>query len=152
MSIRKCFDPVVVTPHPASKSVEDKFILKRDVNGTVTYQKTAEVDINQYVNSFRNGCELSSILTRCALMPNRDKEAYLNQCMSGFEIDCTTVPTDLTDAIIKANELKKSNPDIFNRLNTGESITDIINSLSKVQNDNKNIGGTSDVNEQSGNE
>lgn len=131
--IRKFLDPVVVTPHPASKVVEEKYILKRDVNGTVTYKKTTEVDINQYINSFRNGCELSSILTRCALMPIRDKIAYLNQTNSGYEADLSAIPTDLTDAIVRANVLKQSNPDLFNRLNAGESITDIITSLANNQ-------------------
>lgn len=148
--IRKFLDPVVVTPHPASKVVEEKYILKRDVNGTVTYKKTTEVDINQYINSFRNGCELSSILTRCALMPIRDKISYLNQVNSGYEADLSAIPTDLTDAIVRANELKQSNPEIFNRLNAGESITDIINSL--AQESNKKVGGTENVNDESGNE
>lgn len=147
--IRKCFDPVIVTPHPVSNGVEEKFILKRDVNGTVTYKKTAEVDVNQYINSFRNGCELSSILARCALMPIRDKIAYLNQTDSGFEVDMTAVPKDLTEAILKANELKQSNPEIFLRLNAGESITDIINSL--AQETIKKVGGTENVNDESSN-
>lgn len=148
--IRKFLDPVVVTPHPVSKVVEEKYILKRDVNGTVTYKKTTDVDINQYVNSFRNGCELSSILTRCALMPIRDKIAYLNQVNSGYEADLSAIPTDLTDAIVRANELKQSNPEIFNRLNAGESITDIINSL--AQESYKKVGGIENVNDESSND
>lgn len=148
--IRKCFDPVVVTPHPASKVVEEKYILKRDVNGTVTYKKTTEVDINQYINSFRNGCELSSILTRCALMPIRDKISYLNQVNSGYEADLSAIPTDLTDAIVRSNELKQSNPEIFNRLNSGESITDIITSL--ANNQVKEKGDISHVDDESSND
>lgn len=127
--IRKSFDSVVVIPHKKSVVIEKEFRLSRDVNGTVIYRSVGEKDVNQYINSFKDGCSLESLLMRCSLMTPRDKFISCQQCEDGQSVDLSNYPTDLTDALIKCRELANTNPELFKRISSGESINSIVKSL-----------------------
>lgn len=139
--IRKCFDPVVVTPHKRSKDIEEEFRLTRDIKGNVSYVKVGEHSISEYVGSFEKGCSLRSILERSALMPVRERAQMLQQRESGLYGDVSNLPKDLTDAMIQLDTLKRENPALFDRFARGESFNDIVNSMIKSKESEVNDNG-----------
>lgn len=129
--IRKCFDDVPRTIHPRSVDVEKDFRLRRDIDGNCFYVEVGERNIREYINSFEAGCSLTAILERCNLMPVRDKIAYLQQKESGFAVDFSGLPSDLTDAFIAGKKLSQDNPEIIKMLNDGLSFSQILTTILK---------------------
>lgn len=127
--VRKPYDSVEVKSHPCGSVCEKRYRLSRDKNMNAIYTEVDEINVSDYVGSFEAGASLSNLLSRCSLMPLRDKIAYLQQSGVGQSVDLASLPTDLTAAFIQANNLAKSDPDLFKRIKTGESFESIIKSI-----------------------
>ena len=127
--VRKSFDPVEVVAHKHSEVVEVQYCKLHKSDGSIFYEKVGERNVNDYVNSFKNGVSLSSLLERCSLMPPRDKLMYLNQNTEGVYIDVSKAPSSLTEAFNTFSKINRENPEIFKRLSAGESINSIISSF-----------------------
>lgn len=119
-------DPDTVVHAPV---IEDEIRLKRDENMNCIYIKVGEKNVNEYINSFANGCSLKSILDRCQLMPIHDKVRYLQQTDSGVSADLTNLPKDATEAFIMLRDLKEKHPDVLERFAKGESFDSIVKSF-----------------------
>lgn len=146
--IRKSFDRVTVHAQPLGSVTEKKYRLKRDLHGNCIYEEKGEVNIKDYVNSFKNGCSLANLLERVALMPAREKLIALTQTDTVFA-DVSDMPKSFVEAYTKAQELKASNPEIFARMEAGESINDIIKDFTyKAFDEQKNVVTEEKVNEQ----
>lgn len=129
--IRKSFDPVVVAPHPIGSDEIIKYKKERDKNGNAVYiERKERIKINNYVNSFRNGCSLANLLERCAFLPNKEKIIALDQVKSIYA-DVYDFPTNFADAYSQAMTLKRENPEIFKRVEAGEDLKDIIKDLNE---------------------
>lgn len=124
--IRKSFDRIVVASQPIGSGIEKKYRLKRDAHGNCIYEEKGELNVKEYVNSFKNGCSLANLLERVALMPTREKLMALSQTETVYA-DVSDMPKSFVEAYTRAQELKASNPEIFARIQSGENINDIIN-------------------------
>lgn len=138
MSLKNCIRPHIVKDSysevrvpgaPFGEPVEGKFRLKRDEHENATYKKVDEFNVSEFVESFKNGCDLQFILQRCSLMPSRDVVNMLQQTKPGSEADLSAIPSDLTEAIIKMQDLKRTHPKIYERYAAGESFDSIIKSF-----------------------
>lgn len=129
MIIHKQFDPVRVFAHPISECEEHDFRLTRDNNCNCHYTDIGSRNIDEYVESFKNGCSLQSLLARCNLMPAKDKISYLQQNAGGVGADLTKLPKDLTEAFIQYGNIARENPELLKRLSAGESMDSIIKSI-----------------------
>ena len=127
-NVRKCFDPVVVTFHKRSIDTVVKYSKKYDEHLNSVYQKTGEESISKYVNSFKSTCSLEDLLKRCSLMPLTDKVKMCQQVQtfSGSEVG---LPRDLTEAFEKLSELKRTNPELCARIQSGEDFQTILKSF-----------------------
>lgn len=126
--LRKYFDKVSVTSHPKSIDDVDQFQVSFDEKGNASYKKVKSYKISAYVSSFEKGCSLVNMLQRCSLMPIHSKIELLNQVPT-VNADMTLMPKDLTEAFMMADSLKRDNPEIVKRLNSGESIDFVLKSL-----------------------
>ena len=125
--------------------IEDEIRLKRDENGNCIYIKVGEKNVNEYINSFVNGCSLKSILDRCQLMPIHDKVRYLQQNDSGVSADLTNLPKDATEAFIMLRDLKEKHPDVLDRFSKGESFDSIVKSFLLTSETDKNNYNKGDI-------
>lgn len=123
--VRTALDPVVVDPQPVGQDVEDVFRLTRDEKGNRIYTKVGEKNVREYIESFKNGCALSAILSRISLMPTRDKVSYLQQ-NEGVSADMSAMPTDGTAAFIQLQKYANEYPQVFERIAKGEDISTIL--------------------------
>lgn len=137
--IRKCFDVVERIPKKFDSDIEFHFRKTYDEKGNAVYKKDREFSVNSYVNSFKNSTSLEAMLERCALMSARDKLIYLNSSQPGFTGDFSDIPTDLTDAYMRLNAFKDSNPDMFKRIMAGESFESITKSIIENANNSKEV-------------
>lgn len=128
--VRDHFSPVDVESaiHPHGDDIEKQYRLKRDENMNAIYVEVpgGDVDLNEYINSFKNGCSLKAILDRCSLMPAREKIAYLQQTEQGYSADMSAMPKDGTEAQIMLAKLKAEHPDIVERIKKGETFDKIL--------------------------
>lgn len=123
--VRK-FHEVPHKPIVPTQPVEKEFRLVRDSHGNCSYIEVGEKNVQDYIQSFTNGCSLKAILDRCSLLPTREKIAYLNQTDAGFSADLTHMPKDGTEAQILLSKVKKVCPDFASRLKNGESFEKIL--------------------------
>lgn len=133
------------------KAVEDQFRLTRDNNGNCIYTKVGEVDISEYVNSFRNTSALDSVLSRIQFLPIREKISSLNMVNDGVSADTSILPKDGTEAFIILKKYEKEIPIIKERMDKGESFEAIITSIFSPKNntvkENNNNGETESSND-----
>lgn len=123
---------------PKCSPVEPVYRKKYDQNGNAYFVELDKpLNVNEYVESFKNGCSLISLLQRCELMPVHDKVSYLQQRECGVSADITNMPTDGTSAFIMLQQFKKDYPDIYQRVNKGESLDSILASFAKKPSDSK---------------
>lgn len=121
--------------------VEEDVIRKRyDKDGNCYFEKVGTIKVQENINSYKNGCALSSILERCKFMPTIDKVRYLNQTPDSVGADLVGMPKDLTEAFILVNKEFKANPEIFERFKNGESFDTIIKDIMKVDVKENNDG------------
>lgn len=116
------------------KAVEEQFRLTRDNNGNCIYRKVGEVDISEYVNSFRNTSALDSVLSRIQFLPIREKISSLNMVNDGVSADTSILPKDGTEAFIILKKYEKEIPLIKERMDKGESFEAIITSMFAPEN------------------
>lgn len=138
----KIIDPDTIVRAPV---IEDEIRLKRDENMNCIYSKVGEKNVNEYINSFANGCSLKAILDRCQLMPIHDKVRYLQQTESGVSADLTNLPKDATEAFIMLRDLKEKHPDVLDRFAKGESFDSIIKSFLPTDKTDVNIDDKGDI-------
>lgn len=139
-TVRKPYDPTVVNAAPVGSVVEDDIRLSRDEKGNCIYRKVGEVNVSEYVESFKNGCTLSAILDRIKCMPLRDKVAYLQQTENGVSADMTHMPTDGSDAFLMLQKYAKEYPEVFERISKGEDYAKVFASVfGKTANSEKEI-------------
>lgn len=124
--IRKTYERVPARPSPTGSDIIVKYRLERDSKGNCIYSVKGEMKISEYVKSFSKGCSLSSLLERCSFMTANDIIASVNRVSTPIYGDTTVMPKDLTDAVCKINDLRKENPEIFNKISNGEKVEDII--------------------------
>lgn len=123
---------IVVSPAPKCSPIEPVYRKKYDQYGNAYYEELDRpMKVNEYIESFKNGCSLTSLLQRCELMPVHDKVSYLQQRESGVSADITNMPTDGTSAFIMLQKFKNDFPDIYQRVNKGESLDSILASFVK---------------------
>lgn len=146
MKIRKSFDKVEVTFSSVGSDVEDEIRKKYDSEGNSVYVVVGKRNLREYIESFAPGCTLQSILARCSLMPTEQKVQSLQQVNSNFG-DISNMPTDLTDLLIKMNDLKRSNPDVVKMFNNGMSFDEIIKNLTDNKKEVVNNGTNESSNE-----
>lgn len=146
--IRKSFDRITVHAQPLGSCIEKKYRLMRDKHGNCIYEEKGEVNVKDYVNSFKNGCSLANLLERVALMPTREKLIALAQTETVYA-DVSDMPKSFVEAYTRAEELKANNPEIFARMQSGENINDIIKDFTaKALEEQKNAAKEDKVNEQ----
>lgn len=143
--VRKPYDPVVIRPAPRGDEVEKEYRLVRDSHGNCEYIEVGEKNIREYIESFKNGCSLKSILDRCQLMPIRDKVAYLNQTDVGVSADMTNMPKDGTEAQIMIAKVKAACPDFCKRMKEGESFEKILAELINVPKASESVSDSKPV-------
>lgn len=130
VTVLSALDPVAIKfPAKESNGKEKQYRLTRDLKQNAIYTEVGELDVNEYVNSFEAGCSLQSILERVALLPARDKIAYLQQSNGGVSADLTSIPKDGTAAFILLNRVRDEHPDIYARFAAGESFETILKSI-----------------------
>lgn len=127
--IRKPYDRVTVSFHQTGRRVEDDVRLKRDGSGNCMYQKVGEIDTRKYINSFKTGCALSTILDRIQLMPIHDKISYLNQTPGATFGDFTDLPIDGTEAVLLLCEQSDLRTKVYDRMKAGETFDAIIKDM-----------------------
>lgn len=130
------YDPATIDHSPF---IEDEYRLKRDENMNCIYVKVGEKNVNEFINSFANGCSLKAILDRCQLMPIHDKVRYLQQTDNGVSADLTSLPKDATEAFIMLRDLKDKHPDVIERFAKGESFDSIVKSFIPTEKTTENI-------------
>lgn len=129
---------IVVPSAPSCCPTESVYRKKYDQNGNAYYVELDKpMQVNEYIESFKNGCSLVSLLQRCELMPVHDKVSYLQQRDSGVSADITNMPTDGTSAFIMLQQFKNDYPDIYQRVIKGESFDSILASFAKKPSDTK---------------
>lgn len=124
--VRRPYDPVIVLPAPVGDLVEGEYRKEIDSHFNAVYKLFGEKNVQEYINSFKNGCSLKSILDRCSLMPVHDKVRYLNQTEDGFSADMSNMPKDGTEAQIMIQRVKSVCPDFAQRMRNGESFEKIL--------------------------
>lgn len=123
---------IVVSPAPKCCPTEPVYRKKYDQKGNAYYEELDKpMKVNEYIESFKNGCSLTSLLQRCELMPVHDKVSYLQQRESGVSADISNMPIDGTSAFIMLQKFKNDFPDIYQRVNKGESLDSILTSFVK---------------------
>lgn len=128
-TVRKPYDPTVVEGVAFGSDVEDDIRLSRDEKGNCIYRKVGEVNVSEYVESFKNGCSLAAILDRIKFLPLRDKVAYLQQTENGVSADISHMPTDGSDAFLMLQNYSKEYPEVFERISKGEDFTKVLTSV-----------------------
>lgn len=136
--VRRSFDPVRVVYHPASSDLSVEYRKKYDENGNSVYIKVREFSLSEQINSYENTCSLQAMLQRVSLMPLTDKVKILQQ-VPRVGCDTTMFPKDLTDAMIKMQNLKTQHPELTKRIMNGESVDDIIKSMFKTKEESEVI-------------
>lgn len=133
-------------PEFVDDSIEDDVRLTYDTKGNCIYTKVGDFNVSDYVNSFKDGCSLSTILQRINLLPVNEKVGYLKQ-VDSVDGDFTNIPSDLTDFMLKYQDLYIQFPDLFNRCANGETIDDVLKDYFKPNmevNDNGSSESSSD--------
>ena len=120
-------EPIKGAPH--GDEVLKRYRLKRDEHENSIYVEAGEENIQEYVNSFANGCSLNVMLDRIRLMPVHDKISYLQQTEQGVSADITNLPTDGTEAQIMLMKLKQEHPEIVERMRNGETFDKVLSDL-----------------------
>lgn len=118
--------------HPRiHKSSGDKvkqfYSLKRDENGNCIYKLRDEMNIQEDIDSYRDGCSLEQQLYRMNLMPVDQVVASLCN-VSTVGADVSNIPTDLMDYLAMFDDLKKKIPDLETKLRT-MSFDEIVKTL-----------------------
>lgn len=108
---------------------------KRDENNNSIYTLREEVNIQEDINSYRDGCSLEMQLLRMKLAPVDQVFSSLQQTEGGISADLTNMPNDLMDYMMMHKKLEKQIPDLNNKLKT-MSFEDIVKSI--LPNVNKN--------------
>lgn len=123
------YDPVEIPSCVAGDTVEKEYRLIRDSHGNCEYVEVGEKNVQEYINSFKNGCSLKAILDRCQLLPVHDKIAYLQQREQGYSADLSNLPKDGTEAQIMISKVKSLCPDFAKRMKDGETFEKILSEL-----------------------
>lgn len=109
--------------------VESRYRVRRDENENAIYTKVEEYDIREYIESFKVGASLQSMLERCNLLPVSEKIRMLQQQDDGFSADLSNLPCDGTEAFIMLRDLKAKYPDVVSRIAAGETFDAVIKSI-----------------------
>lgn len=128
VTIRNHFSPVTLRPNVIHE-VEDDVRVCLDEKGNCIYTKVGEKNVFEYVNSFKNGATLQSMLDRIALLPVHDKIQYLQQCSKGITGDVSCLPKDGTEAFIALNHAKRLLPNFNDLLKNGASFDDLVKAI-----------------------
>lgn len=91
-----------------------------DVDGNDVYTVREEMDVVEYVNSFKS-CSLKCLLERMALMPLSEKLVMLQADKQGNYGDVSDIPKDLSDAVIKIQTLQQQYPEVFKLVKEGKT-------------------------------
>lgn len=126
--IRKCFEPTVRHCHPKGDSVIGDFRKRYDEKGNSIYVRVGDIDIPEFVNSFAAGASLQCMLERYKLLPPRELLACINN-QQGISADLSDLPSDFTEAVIRANDFAISHPELSARVRAGESFENIVKSI-----------------------
>lgn len=129
VEIRKPYDKVLIPTAVIGSQEETRYRLRRDEHDNAIYTPYETVDICEYINSFRTGASLRSVLERCNLLPLHDKVRMLQQTEDGFSADMSKMPKDGTEAFIAVRELRTKYPDIVEKMKNGESFDSVISSI-----------------------
>lgn len=113
-----------------------------DKNGNPYFEKIGEINVQEDINSYRNGCSLSAILERCKFMPLADKIQYLVQRPDVTGGDMVDLPKDLTEAFILIKKSKENNPEVFKRVVNGESLETVFKDLFNTKDKEIDTNGT----------
>lgn len=119
-------------PHPRfltdiGDPVKQFFSLKRDENGNCIYKLRDEVNIQEDIDSYRDGCSLEQQLFRMNLMPvDQVVSSLCNVPTVGADV--SNIPTDLMEYLAMFDDLKSKIPDLETKLRT-MSFNDIVKSL-----------------------
>lgn len=119
----------VILPEPHGSPVQEQYRLTRDSHYNSIYEKVGSIDLREYINSFKTGCSLKSIIDRCQLLPVHDKIRYLQQREDGLSADLSKMPSDGFEARLMLQELRTKHPDIYARSANGESLDAILKSF-----------------------
>lgn len=125
VTVRKPFDPVEIPTAKRGEVIEPEYRLKRDDNMNCHYVKVGERNVVEYIQSFKNGTALSSILERIKFMPLHEKVAQLTQQQT-LSADLSNMPTDGTEAFILFQKEAKKHPEFFKRFQAGESFDSLV--------------------------
>lgn len=127
--IRCAHDRFPMPTAPVGAVKETQYRLKRDENDNAVYVAVGELDVCEFINSFKNGCSLASLLERTQFMPVREKVGYLQQTEDGFSADMSAMPKDGTEAFIAVSELCGKYPKLVERVKNGESFDTVIKDI-----------------------
>lgn len=123
--IRSVTDSLVFRPQVVNRH-EDVVRVKFHPDGrSYFYEVECTKDIKAYINSFKNGASLESMLERISLLPVNERIKYLNQHSGGLTGDITFLPKDGTEAYLCMKRAKSLLPD-FDDLVKNHSFNELI--------------------------
>lgn len=114
-------------PKSRGDSIKQFFSLKRDENGNCIYKLRDEVNIQDDIDSYRDGCSLEQQLFRLNLMPVDQVVSSLSG-VSTVGADVSNIPSDLMDYLSMFDDLKSKIPDLETKLRS-MSFDDIVKTL-----------------------
>lgn len=146
---------VVVLPYEkrvfVGKKVNDYIVddvrKRYTADGEPYYVKVGEINTQEFISSFADGCSLQSLLTRCGLLPVNEKINYLQQVES-VDGDFSNLPLDFTDAFLRAKDIDKKYPGVMQRCLNGEKVEDVFKSIFNKK--DKNINNSNKENIENG--
>lgn len=133
--IRKWNDPVTLRPNVVNP-IEKQFRVEEDKNGNAIYTevKGGDRNVSEYVNSFKDGASLESMLDRISLLPTHEKIAYLNQVSNGLTGDTRVIPKDGTEAFMALKRAKTLLPNFDEYIRAGKSFNEIVSAINERYN------------------
>lgn len=128
-----------------SDGTEPVYRKRYDINGNAVYVKQPDsLNVQEFINSFRNGCSLKSVLDRCSLMPVADKIAYLQQNNQSIGCDMTSFPKDGTEALILLNDMARKYPGFYAKVKECNSFNSAFEAYFKTNESEVNNNGTNE--------
>lgn len=99
-----------------SKIVDDK--------GNAIYTERRRVNISEEIQSYKDGCMLSTLLSRLSMASADQIVSACNQNQT-ISADLSNMPKDLVSAFVMFKDLESRYPGICSKLSSGSSIEDL---------------------------
>lgn len=107
------------------------------------YSVRDEINIQEDINSYRDGCCLEQQLLRLSLAPVDAVVSSLKQ-NDTFGADISSLPRDLTEYLMMYDELRSTIPNLDSMISSGYTIDKILETLKPKDNSNNENNDSSE--------